>query len=64
MRKKIIPKKPYHTSGYYVTKHATYDMQKREISKGELGNNLRKRPLLNTETKRASSEDRPISALA
>lgn len=52
MKRKIIPKKPYHTSGYYVTKHATYDMQKREITKGELGYNLRKKPLLKTETKK------------
>lgn len=52
MRRKIIPKKPYNTNGYHVTKHATYDMQKRDISKGELGYNLRKKPLLKTETKK------------
>lgn len=52
MKWKIIPNKLYHTSGYYVTKHATHDMQKRDISKGELGYNLRKKPLLKTETKR------------
>lgn len=37
MNKKIIPKKPYKTNGYFVTKHAAYDMRKRNISKGELG---------------------------
>lgn len=37
MKKKIIPKKPYRTNGYFVTRHATYDMQKRDISKGGIG---------------------------
>ena len=30
--KKIIPKRPYHTRGHYVTKHAVFDMNKRNIS--------------------------------
>jgi len=47
-RKKIIPKKPYNTSGYYVTSHAVRRMQERKISKGELGINLRKKPRYRT----------------
>lgn len=53
-RKKIIPKKPYNTSGYYVTRHAVYDMQVRDISKGELGVNLRKKPALRTKVRKDS----------
>lgn len=49
-RKKIIPKKPYNTSGYYVTRHAVKRMQEREISKGELGINLRRKPRYRTDT--------------
>ena len=37
MRKKIIPKKPYNTSGYHVTDHAVKRMKERNVSKGELG---------------------------
>lgn len=58
MRKKIIPKKPYKTHGHYVTAHAVYDMNKRDISKGELGYNLRKRPVLKTSVKK-DSKGRP-----
>ncbi len=43
--KKIIPKRPYRTRGHYVTKHAVFDMNKRNISKGELGYNLSKKPV-------------------
>ena len=42
--KKIIPKKPYHTSGYHVTDHAVKRTKERNGSKGELGHNLRHRP--------------------
>ena len=34
MRKKIIPKKPYNTSGYHVTDHAVKRMKERNGSKG------------------------------
>jgi len=40
MRRKIIPKKPYHTSGYYVTNHAVKRMNERQVSNRELGYNL------------------------
>ena len=33
MRRKIIPKHPYYTHGHYVTKHAIFDMNKRNKSK-------------------------------
>ena len=45
MRRKIIPNHPYYTHGHYVTKHAIFDMNKRNISKGELGYNLSKKPV-------------------
>ncbi len=45
MKRKIIPKHPYRTHGHYVTKHAVQDMNKRNISKGELGYNLTKKPV-------------------
>ena len=45
MRRKIIPKHPYYTHGHYVTKHAIFDMNKCNISKGELGYNLSKKPV-------------------
>lgn len=48
MKKKIIPKKPYKTRGYFVTPHAIFDMNLRNISKGQLGYNLSKKPLLKT----------------
>ena len=48
MRKKIIPKKPYNTSGYHVTDHAVKRMKERNVSKGELGHNLRHRPRFKT----------------
>ena len=44
MRRKTIPKQPYSTRGYHVTEHAVYDMNIRHISKGELGENLSKKP--------------------
>lgn len=51
MRKKIIPKKPYKTHGHNVTIHAVYDMNKRNISKGELGYNLSKKPVYKSKPK-------------
>lgn len=48
MKRKIIPKKPYNTSGYYVTNHAVKRMNERQVSKGELGYNLRHKPRFKT----------------
>lgn len=48
MKWKIIPKKPYNTSGYYVTNHAVKRMNERKVSKGELGYNLRHKPRFKT----------------
>lgn len=45
MKRIIIPKKPYKTRGYYVSKHAVYDMNLRRITKGQLGIHLSKKPL-------------------
>lgn len=45
VRRRVFPKSPYFTHGHYVTKHAIYDMNKRFISKGELGYNLSKKPI-------------------
>lgn len=44
MSRKIYPKRPYKTYGYYVTPHSIQRMNQRRISKGELGENLRKKP--------------------
>lgn len=48
MKRKIIPKKAYNTSGYYVTNHAVKRMNERQVSKGELGYNLRHKPRFKT----------------
>lgn len=44
--KKFIPKKPYKAYNYIVSQHAVDDMSKRWISKGEVGYNLKQKPLL------------------
>lgn len=48
---KFIPKKPYWAYNHFVSQHAVYDMNLRLIPKGDVGYNLRKKPLLISQVK-------------
>jgi hypothetical protein len=56
--KRYYPTRPYKVNGYMVGKHAIERMKFRCISKGELGYNLRKKPLQITDV-RIDAKGRP-----